>query len=117
MAKVSYSHWIHSAIAHFRCGTAPLCIETLRNEGFPEEERMCFQCKDCVLNEIHALLKYPLYKAILGKVYSLSCHWVPNIMGCVVLVRNLKRIFACNDEFLVRNCAKGYPNILPCYKQ
>jgi hypothetical protein len=50
-----------SAIFQLRCGTAPLRIETGCYEGIPEEERLYFHCKSCVENELHVLVKCPLY--------------------------------------------------------
>ena len=50
-----------SAMTQFRCGTAPLRIETGWYEGIPEEERLCPMCNDGVENELHALLECTLY--------------------------------------------------------
>lgn len=46
-----------SALAQFRCGTAPLKIETGRYEGLPEQQRTCFACSHpCVESEFHVLI-------------------------------------------------------------
>ena len=49
-----------SALAQFRCGTAPIRIETGRYEGIPEGERLCFHCDDSIENEMHVFLECPL---------------------------------------------------------
>lgn len=42
---MSRSH--KSVLASFRCGTAPLKIETGRNEGLAVKDRTCFVCPQC----------------------------------------------------------------------
>ena len=48
---------IRSALAKFRCGVAPIRIETGRYErNYPSvEERTCFNCANEVENEYHVL--------------------------------------------------------------
>ena len=53
-----------SALASFRCGTAPLRIETGRYEGLPVEERTCFMCPGSVESEHHVITTCPLYDDI-----------------------------------------------------
>ena len=53
-----------SALAKFRCGVAPLRIETGRYEMIPYEERYCFNCTNKIESEEHVLLECPLYKDI-----------------------------------------------------
>ena len=53
-----------SAYAKFRCGVAPIRLETGRYEGLDESDRTCFQCPDMVENEQHVLLECPLYNDI-----------------------------------------------------
>ena len=55
------SHRRRSALARFRCGTAPVRLETGRYEGLPVERRTCFICPDSVESEQHVLLTCPLY--------------------------------------------------------
>ena len=50
-----------SALAKFRCGVAPLKIETGRYEGLEVEERVCFNCCSAVENETHVLFECPIY--------------------------------------------------------
>ena len=53
-----------SALAKFRCGVAPLRIETGRFEGIPANERYCFHCVTCIENEEHVLMNCTLYDNI-----------------------------------------------------
>ncbi len=39
--KLYIMHEQRSSLAKFRCGVAPLCLETGQHEGLPEEERIC----------------------------------------------------------------------------
>ena len=41
--------------ARFRCGVAPLRLETGRYEGLAESERVCFNCEGAIENEEHVL--------------------------------------------------------------
>jgi hypothetical protein len=53
-----------SALAKFRCGVAPIRLETGRYEGLAVEERTCFNCIDKVEDEVHVLLQCPVYDGI-----------------------------------------------------
>ena len=44
-------------MAKFRCGVAPLRIETGRYENIREDQRICPICKSDIENETHAILK------------------------------------------------------------
>ena len=51
-----------SALCKFRCGVAPLRIETGRYEGLPIDRRICPCCNINVIeNENHVLLECSLY--------------------------------------------------------
>ena len=52
------------AYAKFRCGVAPIRLETGRYERLDESDRTCFHCPDMVENEQHVLLECPLYNDI-----------------------------------------------------
>ncbi len=45
----------------FRCGVAPIKIETGRYQHIAPEERFFFNCKNVIENEKHFLLECPLY--------------------------------------------------------
>ena len=55
-----------SALAKFRCGVAPLRIETGRYEMIPYGERYCFNCENKIESEEHVLLEYIM-------TYAQSC--------------------------------------------
>ena len=49
-------------MAKFRCGVAPLRIETGRFERLPVEDRRCFNCNGLVEDELHVITVCPLYQ-------------------------------------------------------
>ena len=49
------------AIALFRCGSAPIRLETGRYEGLDVSERVCLSCESVVEDEKHVLVQCPLY--------------------------------------------------------
>ena len=60
-----------SALARFRCGVAPLRLETGRYERnrLPAEERICTLCNSGVEDECHVLMKCPLYCDIRNEMF------------------------------------------------
>ena len=68
-----YTKKYRSAYAKFRCGVAPLKIETDRYgvNRVPAEERLCDACNS-VEDEFHVLMKCPLYRDARGSVLILS---------------------------------------------
>lgn len=58
-----------SAIAKFRCGVAPIRIETGRFERLPVDQRLCFQCSECIEDELHVLTECPLYQDLRDTLY------------------------------------------------
>ena len=63
-----------SAFAKFRCGVAPIKIETGRYEGLSSDNRFCFnEC--CTQNQLiedekHVLLKCPLYSHMRQELFD-----------------------------------------------
>ena len=53
-----------SAFAKFRCGVAPLKIETGRYEGLAENDRLCPFCRNDLEDESHVILKCAMYQYI-----------------------------------------------------
>jgi len=104
-----------SSLAKFRCGVAPLRLETGRYEGIDISERRCFRCALEIENEEHTLILCPEYEHIRSDLfnkismsvtdfYSLS----PSDKLCHVLSNNDCIIYsakACHDILLHRrNC-------------
>jgi ssDNA-specific exonuclease RecJ len=59
-----------SALAKFRCGVAPLWIETGRYENKNVNERVCFICHDQIEDEKHVLLDCPLYVDLRERLFN-----------------------------------------------
>ena len=66
--QLPYGH--RSALAKFRCGVAPLRIETGRYVNLPVDERICPFCKNCVETEMHVLLECFLYSQFRNVIYE-----------------------------------------------
>ena len=59
-----------SAFAKFRCGVAPLRIETGRYENKNVNERVCFICHEQIEDEKHVLLNCPLYANLRERLFN-----------------------------------------------
>ena len=66
-----------SALAKFRCGVAPIRLETGRFENLPEEERKCFAC-DSVENECHVICECPVYDDLRNFLFSKASDVIQN---------------------------------------
>lgn len=63
-----------SAFSKFRCGVAPLKIETGRYERKNLDERVCFNC-NILEDEKHVLLNCPLYEDLRHALFiDILCH-------------------------------------------
>ena len=59
-----------SALARFRCGVAPIRIETGRYERLPLEERLCPVCdENSVESEFHVIMQCQLYTDIRQELF------------------------------------------------
>ena len=58
-----------SAYAKFRCGVAPMRIETGRYEMLQLSNRRCFDCSNVIESEEHVILKCPLYEDLREKLF------------------------------------------------
>ena len=69
-----------SAFAKFRCGVAPLRIETGSYENKNVNERVCFICHDQIEDEKHVLLDCPLYadlrESLFNEVKRSNVHFI-----------------------------------------
>ncbi len=97
-----------SALAKFRCGVAPLRLETGRYENIELGNRTCFHCKNIVEDEIHVLFHCPLYVNIRKSLMDIlietpNCHNMSD-------TEKLKYIFT--DERLLYISAKSCFSIL-----
>ena len=63
-----------SAIAKFRCGVAPLRIETGRFERLLVDQRLCFQCNGLVGDELNAIVVCPLYQDLRDSLFAVARH-------------------------------------------
>ena len=61
-----------SAIAKFRCGVAPLRIETGRFERLPVDQRLCFHCNGLVEDELHAIVVCQLYQDLRDTLFAVA---------------------------------------------
>ena len=94
-----------SAYAKFRCGVAPIRLETGRYERLPEELRLCFNCPDSVENEEHVLLRCPTYSDQREIMFAVLSEEFPNI--CNMNDREqLSSILNCKINKSIRVCAK-----------
>ena len=59
-----------AAFSKFRCGVAPIRVETGRYERLALEDRHCFNCTNQVEDEEHVLLHCPIYQE--GKLYLIK---------------------------------------------
>ena len=105
-----------SAYAQFRCGTAPIKLETGRYEGLPVERRTCPLCNNGVEDECHVLLVCPYYDAIRIQLFQ----QLSTVYDDFYTLSNsdmLKCILGCKDDKSVKLCAKACHNILRIRKQ
>ena len=58
-----------SALSKFRCGVAPIRIETGRYENLKENERVCPFC-NCIEDEVHVLLYCNLYANVRQSLFD-----------------------------------------------
>ena len=100
-----------SALAPFRCATAPLRIETGRYENLSVEERKCLYCKDVVEDESHVLLDCPLYNDIRCKLFKQLQAQQCNLL-CLNKIELLRTILASQEEYTSKCSAKTCSDIL-----
>ena len=63
--------WRHRrALAQFRCGTAPLRVETGRYEGLALNQRLCYCCETETEDELHVITKCPAYDDLRMDLYN-----------------------------------------------
>ena len=100
-----------SAYAKFRCGTAPIKLETGRYEGLAVEERICPVCHEGVEDERHVLLECPMYNDIRMELLRKITTVIDNIYvlsKCEIL----KFILGSRNEYVVKQSARAADLIL-----
>ncbi|MCG8033469.1 MAG: reverse transcriptase family protein, partial [Candidatus Thiodiazotropha taylori] len=65
-----------SALAKFRCGVAPIRIETGRYERLPIESRLCTSC-NTIESEIHVICECPLYDDLRNSLFDQAKRVIP----------------------------------------
>ena len=94
-----------SALAKFRCGVAPLRLETGRYERLQPDQRTCFQCTDRIEYEEHVLLACPLYEDLRQVIENNLRSGFSNYDKISVILGN-------GNMNILRNSAKVCSNIL-----
>ena len=93
-----------SALCKFRCGVAPIRLETGRYEGLPADRRFCPFCRDNTIeNECHVLLECSMYNDIRYNLVGKAVVSTPNFMN-MSNSDKLKSLFI--NEGLTRILAK-----------
>ena len=97
-----------SAFAKFRCGVAPIRIETGRYEGLSIEERICPFCSN-IEDEKHVLLDCRVYNDLRTALLDKALYFVPGFTD----LSNLEKFkILLSDHRLIRFCAKTSFNII-----
>ena len=96
-----YGHW--SAFAKFRCGVAPLRIETGRFENIQISERVCSFYKDDLEDEAHVLLKCPFYSDFRNELFNVAESVSKDFLS---FNDSQKIVFLFSDVNMIRICAK-----------
>ena len=98
-----------SALAKFRCGVAPLAIETGRYNNTLIEERLCPMCQNDVETEFHTFMICPLYDDIRYEAFQCAIDIIP---GFGIFSSNIQLNMFLANERLCRIAAKTCKDIL-----
>ena len=105
--SVNMSGKYKSSFSKFRCGVAPLKIETGRYEGVSIENRTCFNnicnVNNCIENEKHVLLEFAVYADLRCYLFEHACFYNNNFMQ---LSDDEKFVFFFSDENMCFYSAK-----------
>ena len=109
----SYCHLIMSpyhraAFSKFRCGVAPLRIETGRYERLDVLDRKCPFC-DNVEDESHVILDCYLYHDLRHMLFDKAVSVNPNFLS---MSKNDQLVFLFTTPLMIRSCAKTCYDIL-----
>ena len=104
------SRQYRSALAKFRCGVAPLALETGRYTNTPAERRFCTLCNsNSIESEAHVLLHCDLYKDIRSELFLSLSHLVQSFNA---LDDQNKLILILSGKYGTIECAKACHLIL-----
>ena len=93
-----------SAFAKFRCGVAPLRLETGRYEGLSVNERICPFCRVYEENETHVIINCETYECIRESLFQTAVRVCPYFN---LLTDEEKMIFLFSSSSMIRECAKA----------
>ena len=100
-----------SAICKFRCGVAPIRLETGRFEGLDEKDRLCTVCGDAIENEVHVIAVCPMYGDLRQPLFTYIAKLYPEFTNLSDLDKTL--FILSNPDFkIVKSAAKICSDIL-----
>ena len=104
-----------SALAKFRCGVAPIRIETGRygSNRIPVNERVCFYCTNEDEYEFHVLMKCPLYHDLREELMDNANGVISNFYS-MSDIEKFKELLS--HECIVKSTAKTLYNVLQRHK-
>lgn len=97
-----------SAFIKFRCGVAPIRIETGRYENIALEDRKCHVCT-VLEDEMHVILDCSLYDDLRINLFERAYDVDPTFK---IMTQEAKLILLFTHPYLIRICAKTCFNIL-----
>ena len=98
-----------SALCKFRCGVAPIRIETGRYNNLCLNQRICPFCTNEIESEIHVILHCPMYSDLRFMLFEKAESCSNNFAN---LCDNDKMSFLLSDQNMIRISAKTCFNIL-----
>ena len=98
-----------AAFAKFRCGVAPIRIETGRFENLNVDQRLCHFCKDTIEDETHVVLFCSAYDDLRNNLVSKAVSVLSNFSD---LSAKEKMKFLFTNPNMIRTCAKTCFKIL-----
>lgn len=97
-----------AAFAKFRCGVAPIRIETGRFENIDVNQRLCHFC-NVIEDEMHVMLECSAYNALRDVLFTKAVSLLPTFSD---LNLREKMIFLFSHTDMIRLCAKTCFRIL-----
>ena len=112
--KMTLTRKQRSALAKFRCGVAPLRLETGRYENLPVIDRTCRFCVNEVEDEEHVVTRCPVYDNIRDILFEKASDIDANVMVITVYsYRHAEKLhFVLSNENCAKFSAKALADIL-----